>query len=34
VETFHLLDDNYWGIQDQSSCCEGPNGESNWIECP
>ena len=22
-----------WGAQDQSNCCEGPNGEPNWTEC-
>ena len=23
-----------WGIQNQSNCCEGPNGEPNWTNCP
>ena len=23
-----------WGIQEQSNCCEGQNGEPNWTECP
>ena len=22
-----------WGTQDQSNCCEGPNGEPNWTQC-
>ena len=26
--------DILWGSQDQSNCCEGPNGEPNWTTCP
>ncbi len=23
----------HFGTQDQSNCCEGPNGEANWTQC-
>ena len=23
-----------WSTQDLENCCEGPNGEPNWVECP
>ena len=23
-----------WSTQDLENCCEGPNGESSWVECP
>ena len=29
---FECLDDFY--PQDQSKCCRGKNGRSNWINCP
>ena len=35
-EQYHYdcISDWNWGNQDQSNCCEGENGEPNWIECP
>ena len=34
---FDCLDDNAWGNQTQSSCCEGVNNQGetiqNWTEC-
>ena len=33
-EEYHYdcIDD--WGTQDQSNCCEGPEGQPNWTTCP
>lgn len=41
-EEFHfncieLWDTDKWGYsnpQDQSNCCEGPDGQENWTQCP
>ena len=37
-EEYHDCIDYYyvghWGTQDQSNCCEGPNGEPDWTTCP
>ena len=28
------FNDSEWGTQDQSNCCEGPEGQPNWTTCP
>ena len=33
-EQYDDIIDIVWGSQDQSNCCEGPNSEPNWTECP
>ena len=34
IENFSCLFSLGGWIQDQSNCCEGPNGEPNWTTCP